>query len=462
MKLWGGRFEERTDKFVEEFTASLPFDKRLFRHDIRGSVAHVTMLCKCGLITDDEANTIKDALGEIYREMESGEFPFDLADEDIHMAIERTLIDRVGVVGGKLHTARSRNDQVALDLRLFLREEIAEIAALIVAFQKALVETALNNLDVIMPGYTHLQRAQPVLFSHHIMAYFWMLGRDIERMHFCREQTDRLPLGSAALAGTTHPIDREYVAGLLGFSKICENSIDGVSDRDFIVEFLSAATLIAVHLSRLAEEIIIWNSSEFGFVELSEKYTTGSSIMPQKKNPDVAELIRGKSGRVFGDLIGMLTVLKGLPLAYNRDMQEDKETLFDAVDTVKACLVAARGLIGTMTVNDKAMVQAAEEGFANATDLADYLVGKGVPFRDAHRTAGEAVKKCLVECKALADLTLGEFKALNKAISEDVYGVLSVKESVKKRVSSGGTSPKRVAEQLETAKQVIEREKDWF
>lgn len=462
MKLWGGRFEEQTDKFVERFTASLPFDKRLYRHDIKGSLAHVTMLAHCGIIPQAEAETIKDALGEIYREIEGGRFSFDLADEDIHMAIERALIDKVGPVGGKLHTARSRNDQVALDVRLFLREEISKLAARVVALQRAIAKLATDHMDVVLPGYTHLQRAQPVLFAHHMMAYFWMLERDFERLRDCWGRTNVLPLGSAALAGTVHPIDRQYVAMVLKFNKVSENSMDSVSDRDFAVEFLSAASMIAVHLSRLSEEIIIWNSSEFSFVELADSYTTGSSIMPQKKNPDVAELIRGKSGRVFGDLMGMLTLLKGLPMAYNRDLQEDKELLFDAIDTAAGCLTGAKGMIETMKVNREAMRQAAEKGFTNATDLADYLVEKGVPFRDAHRVAGQAVMKCIKENKSLTELSLPEYKELHNSIASDIFEALAIEVSVRRRNSEGGTSAERVVEQLEKGKRVLDEEEEWL
>ncbi len=461
MKLWGGRFEGKMDQFAERFTASLPFDKRLYEFDIRGSIAHAKMLSKCGIIEGSEADAIIRGLREIEEEIKSGKFAFELADEDIHMAIERALIEKIGPVGGKLHTARSRNDQVALDMRLFMRAQIVEIAKEVIELQRAILKSARDNHHVIMPGYTHLQRAQPVLLSHHMLAYFWMLERDFARLADCWKRADVMPLGSAALAGTVYPIDREYVARILGFSGVSENSIDAVSDRDFAAEFLAAAAIIAVHLSRFAEEIILWSSAEFGFIELSDAFATGSSIMPQKKNPDVAELIRGKSGRVFGDLVAVLTFLKGLPLAYNRDMQEDKESIFDAVDTVRDCLRAARGLLGAVRIDAEAMLKAAEDGFSNATDLADYLVGKGLPFREAHAIAGEAVKKCVKEGRSLSDLSLSELRGFNPAISEDVFDAISVREAVRRRSSRGGTSPEKIAEQLERAEIAIKSEEEW-
>lgn len=462
MKLWGGRFSGKTDKFVERFSASLPFDRKLYECDIRGSIAHAKMLAKCGIIEESEAHEIIKGLKEIEKEIKRGVFAFDLADEDIHMAVERALIEKIGPVGGKLHTARSRNDQVALDMRLYIRAQILQIAKEVVFLQREILRTAKENPSVVMPGYTHLQRAQPLLFAHHVLAYFWMLERDFGRLADCWKRTNVTPLGSAALAGTVHPIDREYTARILGFSGVCENSVDAVSDRDFAAEFLATAAIMAVHLSRFAEEIILWCSSEFGFIELSDSFTTGSSIMPQKKNPDVAELIRGKSGRVIGDLMALLVVLKGLPLAYNRDMQEDKENIFDAADTVRDCLKAARGLLETAQVRPEAMLKAAEESFANATDFADYLVGKGLPFREAHEVAGKAVKKCLAEGRKLRDLSLAELRDLNPAVSEDVYEALSVQESVRRRFSRGGTSPERVAEQIKGAEAAVESEEAWL
>ncbi|MHB0976027.1 MAG: argininosuccinate lyase [Candidatus Aquicultorales bacterium] len=462
MKLWSGRFKEKTDAFVEEFTASIQYDKRLYKYDIQGSIAHAGMLGKTGVIAPEEAKSIQEGLRAVLEDIEDGRFEFKSSDEDIHMAVERALTERIGPVGGKLHTARSRNDQVATDTRLFLRDAMTETAAAVLALQRAIAEAALGNIDAVMPGYTHLQRAQPVLFSHHIMAYFWMLARDFERLQGCLARTNKLPLGAAALAGTVHPIDREAVAAELGFDGVIENSIDAVSDRDFIVDYLASCSLISIHLSRLAEEIILWNSSEFGFVELSDSFTTGSSIMPQKKNPDVAELIRGKSGRVVGDLVAVLTLMKGLPLAYNRDMQEDKEPLFDAVDTILGCLKGASGIVSTMTVNKEAMLSAVLEGFANATDLADYLVGKGVPFRQAHQEAGQAVALCIEKGVGLTELSLDEFKSVDPAIEEDVFKALSIDESLNRRASAGGTAPARVKEQLEQAKKVMAAEEAWL
>lgn len=462
MKLWSGRFTKTTDSFVDEFNASLPVDKHLYKQDIKGSVAHAKMLARVGIIADEEASRIVDGLQEILKEIEEGSFEFDIADEDIHMSIERALIDKIGPVGGKLHTARSRNDQVALDTRMFLKDAIVEVGNEIVALQTELVNVAKREIGTILPGYTHLQRAQPVLFSHHMMAYFWMLRRDFTRLKGCYKRTDVMPLGSAALAGTTYPIDMEFVAEELGFEKISNNSLDAVSDRDFIVEFQAAAATLMMHLSRLAEELIIWSSAEFSFIELDDAYTTGSSIMPQKKNADVAELIRGKTGRVYGNLTQILTTMKGLPLAYNKDMQEDKEGLIDSITTIKNSLFGMKGMISTMKVNSEIMHQSAEGGFTNATELADYLVGKGMPFRDAHRISGNMVRKAIEEGCWLTDFSLEEFHAESDLIDDDVYDALDIDNAVSRRNVRGGTAPERVEEQIQKAEKLLEKEQKWL
>jgi len=462
MKLWSGRFTKTTDSFVDEFNASLPVDKHLYRQDIKGSIAHARMLAKAGIIADEEASRIVDGLQEILKEIESGSFEFDIADEDIHMSIERALIEKIGPVGGKLHTARSRNDQVALDARMFLKDAIVEVGNEIVALQAELVNIAKREMGTVLPGYTHLQRAQPVLFSHHMMAYFWMLRRDFNRFKGCYKRTDVMPLGSAALAGTTYPIDMEFVSEELGFEKISNNSLDAVSDRDFIIEFQAAAATLMMHLSRLAEELIIWSSAEFSFIELDDAYTTGSSIMPQKKNADVAELIRGKTGRVYGNLTQILTTMKGLPLAYNKDMQEDKEGLLDSITTIKNSLFGMKGMISTMKVNSEIMRQSAEGGFTNATELADYLVGKGIPFRDAHRISGNMVRKAIEEGCWLMDFSLEEFQAESDLIDDDVYDALDIDNAVKRRNIRGGTAPERVEEQIQKAGKLLEKEQKWL
>lgn len=461
-KLWGGRFKKNTNKLVEEFTSSLSFDRRLYKHDIKGSIAHVKMLSKCKIISPDEAAKIEEGLSEIYREIEAGKFVFDVADEDIHMAIERALIDKIGSVGGKLHTARSRNDQVSLDVRLYLKDEIKTINELALGLQQELVQLAKNNAEVILPGYTHLQRAQPVLFSHHLMAYFFMLERDFGRLKDCYRRTDVMTLGAGALAGTTFPIDREQVANELGFSRVSENSLDSVADRDFIVEFLSAASIIMVHLSRFCEELILWCSSEFDFIELDDAFTTGSSIMPQKKNPDVAELIRGKSGRIFGHLMGLLTVLKALPMAYNRDLQEDKEGLFDSVDTLKLALETFTGMIGSMEIKGENMKKAAKGGFANATEVADYLTIKGIPFRESHEIAGKIVASCIDKGCCLSDLSLSDFKIFSPYFNEDIFQVINIKNSLGRKMSFGGTSPKSVEKQMAIAEKILKEEQAWL
>ena len=447
-KLWGGRFGGGTAGSAEAFTASIDVDARLYRHDIAGSIAHAKMLARQRIIPPRDARKIVRGLKAIHDEIERGAFHFSSADEDIHMNIERRLTEKIGAAGEKLHTARSRNDQVALDMRLFLREEIAAISASLKALQQEIALTAKKNLDVIMPGYTHLQRAQPVLFSHHLLAYFDMFERDRERFSSCLERVNVLPLGAGALAGTSFPIDRAYVAKLLDFPRLSKNSIDAVSDRDFVLEFASAAAILFVHLSRLAEELILWSSHEFGFIELPEAYCTGSSMMPQKKNPDVPELIRGKSGRVFGHLQALLTIMKGLPLAYNRDLQEDKIPLFDTVDTVKASLAMVRELARGMKINKAKMRTAVQDGFMNATDLADYLVVNGVPFRRAHAVSGRVVQHCIDRGCRIEELSLTELKAFSPKIEKDVYKYLSAEAIVRRRRSHGGTARANVLRRL--------------
>ncbi len=451
-KLWAGRLKGKTEKAVESFTSSVSFDKRLWKYDIEGSVAHVKMLRKQKIISSKDAKSILSCLAGIKQKIQNGKFKFLDGIEDIHMNIEYALIKGIGMTGGKLHTARSRNDQVVLDLRLYLRDEIQEIQKLVRNFQKVLLTLAEKYVDIIMPGYTHLQKAQPVLLSHHLLAYFEMFERDRERLLECIKRVNVLPLGSAALAGTTLPIDRKYVARLLQFPSISENSIDAVSDRDFVVEFLSVTSILMVHLSRLSEELILWNSEEFGFIELPDAYTTGSSIMPQKKNPDVPELVRGKSGRVFGNLLSVLVFMKGLPLAYNRDLQEDKEPLFDTVDTVKACLSVLTGMMPKVKFNKKTMRKAAETGFSTATDLAEYLVRKGVPFREAHNITGTIVNYCLGKNRKLTDLSLKELKQFSGMIGKDVFHYLTVETSINRKTLYGGTAVKRVLARMKEIK----------
>ena len=447
-KLWGGRFASRTAGSVEAFTASIDIDARLYRHDIEGSIAHAKMLARRRIISSREARKIVRGLKAILREIESGKFRFSSADEDIHMNIERRLIQKIGAVGGKLHTARSRNDQVALDMRLYLREELKTILNELGDLKRELARGAKRHLSVIMPGYTHLQKAQPVLFSHHLLAYVEMFDRDRERLNGCLERVNVLPLGSGALAGTTFPIDRAYVAKLLGFPRLSKNSLDAVSDRDFVLEFLSASAILFVHLSRLAEEMVLWSSQEFGFIELPDRYCTGSSMMPQKKNPDVPELIRGKTGRVFGHLQALLTVMKGLPLAYNRDLQEDKIPLFDTVDTVKACLGIMRELVRQAKVKKDRMLAAAQDGLMNATDLADYLVGQGLSFRSAHAAAGRVVRFCLERRRRIEELSLHELKRFSPRIDKNVYAYLTVEAAVRRRRAVGGTALANVRRRL--------------
>jgi len=447
-KLWAGRIGESTALSVEAFTSSIAVDRRLYRHDIAGSIAHARMLARQRIITAAEAKKIVRGLELIEKEITRGNAPFSPVDEDIHMNIERRLVHKIGPVGGKLHTARSRNDQVALDMRLFLRDELEAIGKSMAGLKLEIARTAKRNLGVIMPGYTHLQRAQPVLFSHHLLAYAEMLERDQARLEGCAQRVNVLPLGSGALAGTSFPIDRAYVARLLGFSRIARNSIDAVSDRDFILEFLALSAVLFVHLSRLAEELVLWSSEEFGFIELPDGYCTGSSMMPQKKNPDVPELIRGRSGRIFGHLQALLTVMKGLPLAYNRDLQEDKIPLFDTVDTVKGSLEILRELMGRIKVNKKRMLAAAEGGYMNATDLADYLVRRGLSFRVAHGLVGRVVRHCLDTGRRIEQLSLKELKAFCPKIEKDVFGYLAPEAMIERRSAIGGTASSNVRRRL--------------
>jgi argininosuccinate lyase len=450
-KLWGGRFAEQTAASVEAFTASIHFDGRLYRQDIAGSRAHARMLVRQGLISAEEGEQIQQGLAAIEQEIDRGEFVFRPELEDVHMNIEKALVEKIGAAGEKLHTARSRNDQVALDLRLYLREESDRLVALLTALQKALVLQARRNFGLVMPGYTHLQRAQPVLVSHHLLAYYEMFGRDRERLTDGRKRINIMPLGAAALAGTGLPIDREFVAAELGFPAVSANSMDTVGDRDFVVEFLAAGAIIQVHLSRLAEELILWAGDEFKYITLADSFCTGSSIMPQKKNPDIPELIRGKSGRVTGNLVSLLTTLKGLPLTYNRDLQEDKEPLFDTVDTVSRSLAITAELLANTTFNEARLEAAARTGFMTATDLADYLVVKAIPFRTAHAIVGRTVAYCLNQGKELTDLSLAELQRFSPAIGDDVFAVLSVRGSVDSRLSQGGTASSRVEEALAAA-----------
>ena len=447
-KMWAGRTTGQTNAIADSFNSSIGFDQKLYKQDIEGSIAHAAMLAKQEIITCDEADAIISALKGILQDIESGNLEIDPKAEDIHMFVEQVLTQRIGEAGKKLHTARSRNDQVALDLRLWLRDYSDEATALLKSLIKALKEKAEQNLEVIMPGYTHLQHAQPVLFSHHLLAYAMMLLRDIQRIADCRKRINVSPIGCCALAGTTYNTDRAFEAKELGFDSVCLNSLDGVSDRDFCVELLSALSLVMAHLSRLSEELILWSSQEFGFIELSDDFTTGSSIMPQKKNPDMAELCRGKTGRVYGDLMALLTTLKGLPLAYNKDMQEDKESVFDACETVKACLEVFTPMIQGMKVNSENMLQSAKKGFMNATDLADYLVLKGLAFRDAYKLSGSAVAYCIQTETILEDLTLEQYKTFSQLIDNDVYDAIDLKNCVQKRISEGGTSVESVKKQL--------------
>ena len=452
-KMWAGRTSGATDSIADDFNSSIRFDCRMYRQDITGSMAHAAMLGAQGIIAQGEADRLIDGLQGILDDLDSGALEFDMSCEDIHMFVEQVLTQRLGDVGKKLHTARSRNDQVALDLRMYLREEIDEISSLVKAVLEAVLVQAEANKEVILPGYTHLQRAQPILFSHHLMAYAMMLLRDLGRLADCRKRMNVSPIGSCALAGTTYNTDRQFEAKQLGFDDIARNSIDGVSDRDFCVELMSALSTLMMHLSRFSEEIILWASWEFKFVELSDAYTTGSSIMPQKKNPDMAELVRGKTGRVYGDLMAMLTTLKGLPLAYNKDMQEDKEAVFDAVDTVKMCLKVFAPMLATMTTRPDNMKKAAQGGFINATDLADYLVKKGMPFRSAYKISGQLVAKCIAEGCVLETLPLETYRQYSDLFDEDLYQDIDLLTCVQKRISEGGTSVQSVEAQIAYVKE---------
>ena len=453
-KLWAGRAHGALDKAADDFNSSISVDSRMYRQDIRGSIAHAGVLAKMGIVSDAEGTALIEGLGGILAEIDSGKLQIDPAAEDIHSFVEGVLTERLGDTGRKLHTARSRNDQVALDTRLYLRDRTADTIELIVKLINALCDQAEKNADAVMPGYTHLQRAQPITFAHQLLAYGMMLARDLGRLGDAVKRMNVSPLGACALAGTTYPIDREMSAAELGFDGICLNSLDAVSDRDFCVELCSALALVMTHLSRLAEELILWTSWEFRFVELSDAYTTGSSIMPQKKNSDMAELVRGKTGRVYGDLITLLTMLKGLPLAYNKDMQEDKEAVFDAFDTVQACLGVFAPMIETMTVKKDNMLAAAKSGFINATDLADWLAKRGVPFRTAYKLTGEIVAWCIEHGKTLEDMTLEEYKSFSKVFDESLYEDISIAACVAKRTSKGGASPANIAAQIEYLKQV--------
>ena len=458
-KLWGGRFSKTTDEMINEFQASIGFDRRMYREDIAGSLAHAAMLAKVGILSEEDRAAIEKGLKDILAQIEHGDFDFSVALEDIHMNIEKRLTDAIGDAGSRLHTARSRNDQVALDTHLFVRHAVVDVMAHIRALQQALTESAAQHRDVIMPGYTHLQRAQPILFSHHLMAYFGMLARDFERFRGVYARTDIMPLGAGALAGTTLPIDRQFVAQRLHFERIYTNSLDAVSDRDYIIEFLSAASILMVHLSRLSEEIILWCSREFSFVELDDAHCTGSSMMPQKKNPDVSELVRGKTGRVVGHLMAMLMAVKGLPLAYNKDLQEDKEGLFDTIDTVKFSLAVYAQLIRGMKLREDVMRHAVEADYSNATDLADYLVRKGLPFRKAHAVAGQAVALCIARGIYLAELPIADYQQLSPLFAEDIYDAISPETCVSCRNSYGGTSYEQAEMQLEAAKNLMTEEK---
>ncbi|MCL6517731.1 argininosuccinate lyase [Alicyclobacillus sp.] len=455
MKLWGGRFTEETDKLVEQYTSSIAFDQRLAEVDIEGSIAHAKMLGATGIIAKEEADALVAGLTALLADVRRGEVSFRVEDEDIHMNVERLLHERIGPVAGKLHTARSRNDQVALDMHLYLRRAASETLSGIRSLQEALVEQADKHLGVIIPGYTHLQRAQPVLLSHHLLAYFWMLERDAERMRDVVKRTDRMPLGAGALAGTTLPIDREFVMRELGFTRLYENSLDAVSDRDYLLDYLSAASILMMHLSRFSEEMILWMSEEFGWLELADAYCTGSSMMPQKKNPDVPELVRGKTGRVYGHLLGLLTVMKGLPLAYNKDLQEDKEGVFDTIDTVLPALTLFTGMVRTMKIRENRLATAFDRDFSNATDVADYLVQKGVPFRQAHEIVGKLVLHAVRSGTNLAGLPLEVYREACDAFEPDIYDAIALHRVVNARNVRGGTGLEAVTRQLALARETL-------
>ena len=454
-QLWGGRFTKQTDQLVFDFNASITFDKRLFHEDVTGSIVHATMLAKQGILTEEERKSIVEGLTEILEDVDDGTLAIDETQEDIHSFVEATLIDRIGDAGKKLHTGRSRNDQVALDMRLYTRARVAEIDGLLKKLLEAILDTMENNLDTYMPGFTHLQKAQPITLAHHYGAYFEMFKRDRQRLSDIYKRMNYCPLGAGALAGTTYPLDREYTARLLHFEGPTLNSIDSVADRDYLIEFLSALSTIMMHLSRFSEEIIIWNSNEYQFVELDDAYSTGSSIMPQKKNPDIAELVRGKTGRVYGALMALLTTMKGLPLAYNKDMQEDKEMAFDAMDTAADCITLFTGMIQTMKFRKDRMAKSAMNGFTNATDAADYLVGKGVPFRDAHGIIGRLVLYCIEKDTSIDALSLEELRSISDKFDEDIYDAISLKTCVEKRLTIGAPGEKMM-------KQVIEKNKEYL
>ena len=454
-QLWGGRFTKQTDQLVFDFNASITFDKRLFHEDVTGSIVHATMLAKQGILTEEERKSIVEGLTGILEDVDDGTLAIDETQEDIHSFVEATLIDRIGDAGKKLHTGRSRNDQVALDMRLYTRARVAEIDGLLKKLLEAILDTMENNLDTYMPGFTHLQKAQPITLAHHYGAYFEMFKRDRQRLSDIYKRMNYCPLGAGALAGTTYPLDREYTARLLHFEGPTLNSIDSVADRDYLIEFLSALSTIMMHLSRFSEEIIIWNSNEYQFVELDDAYSTGSSIMPQKKNPDIAELVRGKTGRVYGALMALLTTMKGLPLAYNKDMQEDKEMAFDAMDTAADCVTLFTGMIQTMKFRKDRMAKSAMNGFTNATDAADYLVGKGVPFRDAHGIIGRLVLYCIEKDTSIEALSLEELRSISDKFDEDIYDAISLKTCVEKRLTIGAPGEKMM-------KQVIEKNKEYL
>lgn len=456
-KLWGGRFQKSTDKKVDDFNSSIRFDKRMYKQDIQGSLAHAEMLGRQGIIPKEDADKIIDGLKAILADIEAGRVEFEIDAEDIHMNIEKLLTERIGDAGKRLHTGRSRNDQVALDIRMYLRDETAVIDEMLAHALDVLVSLAEEHTETIMPGYTHLQKAQPITLAHHLMAYFEMFKRDRDRLSDCRRRMNVMPLGSGAMAGTTYPLDREFVCEKLGFDSVTMNSLDGVSDRDFAIELAGCLSIIMMHLSRFCEELILWSSHEFAFVEMDDAFSTGSSIMPQKKNPDVAELIRGKTGRVYGHLMGLLTTMKGIPLAYNKDMQEDKEPIFDAVDTVKLCLPVFCDMIATMTVKKENMLKGAKGGFTNATDVADYLVKKGLPFREAHSVVGQMVFYAIEHNKNLDDFSMEEFKGFSEMIEDDVYDAISMETCVNDRKVIGGPAKETVEKAIKLAKEYLEK-----
>ena len=455
-KMWEGRFHKETNKLLEKFNASITFDKRMYEEDIKGSIAHSRMLSKQGIISSEEQKEIENGLLQIKNEIENGTFEFKIEDEDIHMSIEKRLTEIIGAVAGKLHTARSRNDQVALDVRMYVRKEAKKIKELLINFENVILNLSEKYEDIIIPGYTHLQRAQPILFSHHLTAYFQMFKRDITRIDDFLERSDEMPLGAGALAGTTFDLDRHFVAKELGFSKPTENSLDSVSDRDFIIELGMIISVISMHLSRFSEEIIIWCTSEFSFINLDDAFATGSSIMPQKKNPDIAELVRGKTGRIYGNLMAILTTMKALPLAYNKDMQEDKEGIFDSIDNIKLCIEIFYSMLNTVTVNKEKIFDSMKYGFLNATDVADYLAKHGVPFRQAHKIVGEIVSYCENKKIAIEDMTLSEFQNFSEIFKDDIQNEITIENCVNKRNSFGGTSIQNVKMQIKNAKLFLE------